>query len=169
MLRYETLILTVPEITRDEEQNLEKDFVKLIKDNSGQFISYERWGKYRLAYPIRNNEYGVYFLARFEATGEKLTDLLEGIREYFRVKRHDLVMRSLSTSIDADAPLTYHRPQSLEEVPTRPRETMRYLKEARALGDESSRDELNSQDSKMSEEASEEQERASYNNENEIE
>ena len=56
--RYEVLLLTVPEITLDESKNLEKQLNNLIQNNKGSFVSFERWGKYKLVYPVKKNDYG---------------------------------------------------------------------------------------------------------------
>jgi len=66
MLKYETLILSVPEATTDEANKMESQVNKIIEANKGKLISFDRWGKYRLAYPVKKNKYGVYFLTRFE-------------------------------------------------------------------------------------------------------
>ena len=59
-------MLTVPEITADETKSIEQQFDRVVADKKGTMVSFERWGKYRLAYPVKKNDYGVYFLARFE-------------------------------------------------------------------------------------------------------
>lgn len=112
--KYELLILTVPEITQDETKDLEKQIETLIKDRKGNFVSFERWGKYRLAYPIRKNEYGVYFLVRFETP--ETANLNNDIRSFLRIKFDAVVMRNLLTALPANASFEYHRPRSLEEV-----------------------------------------------------
>ncbi|HZW60619.1 MAG TPA: 30S ribosomal protein S6 [Candidatus Babeliales bacterium] len=116
MLRYEALMLAVPEITQDEVKNLETQFEGAVSGNKGNMLSFERWGKYRLAYPVDKNEYGVYFLARFE-TAEKPEALLKALQTLFKVKVNDLVMRDMIAKLDPSAPLTYQRPHSLEEAP----------------------------------------------------
>ncbi len=66
MLRYEALMLVIPEITHDEAKALESQVESVVKNGGGATLSFERWGKYRLAYPVKRNEYGIYFLVRFE-------------------------------------------------------------------------------------------------------
>lgn len=114
LARYETLLLTVPEITADEAKSLESQVDRIVKDAKGSIISFERWGKYRLAYPVRNNDYGVYFLARFEAPVE----VVEEVKNLCAVKLHDLIMRHMSIHLDPHQSLVYQRPQSLEDAPT---------------------------------------------------
>lgn len=115
MDRYEILILTIPEITKDEELAIEKGIEKLLNENKGSMISFERWGKYQLAYPVRSNDYGVYFLTRFEidATG----DVLKEIRNIFYIKFSEFVSRHVITRLADGQSLEYKKPQSLEDAP----------------------------------------------------
>lgn len=129
MARYEVLFLTVPEITADEASNVEKQIDKMITDAQGKILSYERWGKYRLAYPIRNYDYGIYYLARFENDSLKKEVLLEELKTLFQVRFVDVVMRHTIVALDPRASLDYKRPESLEEVPTK--EMDNFLKESK--------------------------------------
>ena len=119
--KYEALMLTVPEITGDEAKNIETTLDKTIKAGSGSVLSFERWGKYKLAYDINKNEYGVFFLTRFEAP-EKST-LINELKTLFKVKFNNVVMRDMISVLDPKNPLTYQRPRSLEEAPAREAET----------------------------------------------
>lgn len=115
--RYEALLLTVPEITADEIKSIEQQFSKAVADKKGSIVSFERWGKYRLSFPVNKNEYGVYFLTRFE--GEDLEPAVTDIKTLLDVKLHELVMRSMISRLDDTGSLEYQRPQSLEEAPAR--------------------------------------------------
>jgi small subunit ribosomal protein S6 len=115
--RYEALILAVPEITADEAKSIEQQFDRLVSDRKGSMLSFERWGKYRLAYPVKKNDYGVYFLARFETS--ESDSVVDEIRVLLAVKLHELIMRSMLTKCDANGSLEYQRPPSLEEAPAR--------------------------------------------------
>lgn len=117
MFRYETLILTIPEITKDEAATLEFQIDKLITKFKGSIISFERWGKYRLAYKVRKNDYGVYFLIRFEV--EDNSTIVADLNTLFIVKFSDIVMRSFTTRLDPSKPLEYQRPPSVEDAPKR--------------------------------------------------
>lgn len=118
--RYEVLILAVPEITADEASMLESQLHSAISQLKGEVLSFERWGKYKLTYQVRKNDYGVYFLARFDLPkDEKLGVSMEDIKRLLAVKYHDIVMRFIFSVLDPKAPLTYKRPESLEEMPRR--------------------------------------------------
>jgi len=115
MDRYEILLLTIPELTKDEEASLEDQLEKFLNDHKGSVVSFDRWGKYRLSYPVRNNDYGVYFLMRFDVDNDK--DFLKELRNLFYIKFNDLVMRHIVTRLEKDQPLEYKKPPSLEDVP----------------------------------------------------
>lgn len=130
--RYEVLALTVPEITQDEAKNLESEIERIVRSAKGSIISYEKWGKYRLSYPIKKNDYGVYFLARLEAPNGQV---VEDIKNFFVIKAGDVVMRNVITRLDESKPLTYQRPKSLEEAPTSSRgDVPTFLKENQMEG-----------------------------------
>lgn len=142
MLRYEALLLTVPEITADEIKSIEQQFDRLIADHKGSVISFERWGKYRLAYPVKRNDYGVYFLARFETAASQ--PLVEEVKTLFNVKLHEVIMRSMISSLEPHQSLAYQRPQSLEETPAR--EVGPFLKDNKAEALLSETDEAHTQE-----------------------
>lgn len=117
MFRYEALILTIPEITKDEAATLEFQIDKLVTKFKGAMISFDRWGKYRLAYSVRKNDYGVYFLVRFEV--EDNSTIVADLNTLFVVKFSDIVMRSFVSRLDLSKPLEYQKPPSLEDAPKR--------------------------------------------------
>ncbi len=138
MLRYETLMLAVPEITADEAKNIEQRLEKTVQENKGQVLSFERWGKYKLAYPIRNNDYGVYFLMRFESDKEHVKELLAQLNEIFGVKQADLIMRNILVQLEEGDSLEYKRPESLEEAPSKDVDT--FLRDNQMSGLSSQKD-----------------------------
>ena len=117
MFRYEILFLATPEITKDESEGIKSHFSKIIKSEKGNMLSFERWGKYRLAYPVQKNEYGVYFLTRFEVEGDKKNSLIASLKEAFVFKFNTLVMKSHFERLSSTGSLEYKRPESLEDNP----------------------------------------------------
>jgi ribosomal protein S6 len=117
MSRYEVLVLTVPEITQDESAALETNLGSLLKKEQGITLSFERWGKYRLAYPVKKNDYGVYFLTRFDI--DNSTEALKALQTFFAVDQRALVMRYVVNALDPKTSLEYRRPPSLEETPAK--------------------------------------------------
>ena len=117
MLRYEMLFLTIPEITGDESESIKSYFLKAVRAAEGEMLSFERWGKYRLAYPVKKNDYGVYFLARFEVALENRDALLKDIRASYIFKFNNLITKNMIHRLEGTS-LEYKRPESLEDTPT---------------------------------------------------
>lgn len=129
MSRYETLILATPDITNDELGQLETTVSKVLQDAKGSLVSFERWGKYKLAYPVRKNDYGIYCLIRFETDDAHKAALLKELNTLFTIKFGDAIMRIITTLLNPKKSLVYHRPESLEDTPVRDVDT--FLKENR--------------------------------------
>lgn len=127
--RYEALILTVPEITEDESKSLESNVDRVVKAAKGSMLSFERWGKYKLSYPVRKNEYGIYYLVRFETED---VAVLGELRSLFAVKFNDFIMRHTVAALGSKQSLTYQKPPSLEDAPARDVNT--FLKENKMEG-----------------------------------
>lgn len=119
MMRYEALFLTVPTITSDEVTAIETQCAALIKEHKAFQISFERWGKYYLAFQVQKNDYGVYFLVRFEVEDKDKQPLLQALKTFFAVKHNELVMRFVITALGENGALEYHRPESLDSAPSR--------------------------------------------------
>lgn len=131
MLRYETLVLSIPEATDDECSALESQFNKIVEQNKGKLTSFDRWGKYRLAYAVNKQRYGIYFLARFDAPEASKHNMLDELNKLLTIKLENLVMRSLTSILDPKAPTDYRRPMPLDE---RPRNVDEFLKEHKMDG-----------------------------------
>lgn len=117
MTRYEILMLAAPQITEDEAKSIEKNVADLVKNAKGETLSFERWGKCRLAYAVNKHDYGVYFLTRFEI--EKNPALFKELQSMFRVKYNEIIMRNVVVKLDSKQGLEYKRPHSVEDAPTR--------------------------------------------------
>lgn len=129
--RYESLILTVPEITNDEATDLERTIEKKLQESKSKLIAYDRWGKFLLAYPVKKNDYGIYFLARFDVPADHKANVIKELKQLFDLKYNALVMRHVMCNIPNDAPITYKRPQSLDEMP---KDVDQFLKENKMSG-----------------------------------
>jgi small subunit ribosomal protein S6 len=59
MNQYEIAVLYHPDLEIDLEKAAGK-VTKIFTDNGGKVVSEDNWGKRKLAYPIKKNEYAVY-------------------------------------------------------------------------------------------------------------
>ncbi len=114
MLLYETLILSHTHVTNDELSAMEDFFDKLTSDVGGAVKSFDKWGKYRLAYPIKKNDYGMYLLVRYELPQDKLSNVFKDLDSFLKIKCNETVLRSVTKRLDSDLPLEYRRPEPVD-------------------------------------------------------
>ena len=122
MIRYEILMLARPDMTSDEIANLEAAIDKNIVDAKGKVITFDRWGKYRLAYPVEKNAYGQYMLSRFEVTQDSKGALLKDLDTLLKIKWNEQIVRFVTKLLDPDAPLTYAKPEPVDSSESRERD-----------------------------------------------
>ncbi|NDD53164.1 30S ribosomal protein S6 [bacterium] len=116
MLRYETLLLGKTEMTEDDIAMLERSFDKIVSAAQGKLSSFDRWGKYRLAFPVEKNVQGVYMLVRYQIPTSSAATLLKEINTFLKIKCNELVMRHVSVRLKANAPATYNKPEAMDVV-----------------------------------------------------
>lgn len=71
MNQYEIAVLYHPDLEVDLTK-AEDRVKKIITDNGGKLISTDNWGKRKLAYTIKRNEYAVYVFYTVELPGENV-------------------------------------------------------------------------------------------------
>jgi len=92
MRYYELLYIVNPNLETDRVNNIIDEIGKEISKYKVSIINHHVWGKKRLAYPIKNNKYGIYLLLQFSS--EKFDFLVELERFLILDKsviRHQLV------------------------------------------------------------------------------
>lgn len=115
MLLYETLILSNTHITKDELEMLENYFDTLTSNFKGKVKSFDRWGKYHLAYPIKKNDYGFYALSRYEIPEGEGSKFFKELDTFFKIKCNDIVLRNVTIKLDPKTtPVEYKRPEPVD-------------------------------------------------------
>ncbi len=118
MLRYETLLLGKTEMTEDDIAMLERSFDKMISDAKGKLSSFDKWGKYRLAFQVDKNTHGVYILIRYEIPLNSASTTIKQLDEFLKIKCDELVLRHVNKRLKENAPATYVKPEPLDVVRT---------------------------------------------------
>lgn len=99
---YEAVIILHPDTTEDEQKQIFKKNVDIIKNFKGELNHLDTWGKRKLANPIENATRGIYFHTTFTAEGG-------AIQELERVmKINDRVLRYTHTRLDDRVSLAKH-------------------------------------------------------------
>lgn len=63
---YELVFVVRPDVTDDNLGNLVDKVGQLVTSRGGTISGIERWGKRKLAYPIKHYTEGIYILGRFK-------------------------------------------------------------------------------------------------------
>lgn len=74
MNKYESVIILNPELTEENEEKQVNKIEELIKAN-GTLENTERLGKKKLAYEIRKQNEGLYYLLEFESDPDFIKEL----------------------------------------------------------------------------------------------
>ena len=114
MQRYETLLLARTEATEDDLGMVEKYFDQLLSDSQGTLDSFDRWGKYRLAYPVKKDTHGVYILVRYQIPESRISKMLVEIDRFMKIKCSNFIMRYVNIRLDPNASSTYIKPEPMD-------------------------------------------------------
>ena len=94
MAFYESVIITRPELTESQVENLTNELISIITTENGKVHSTENWGLRSLAYKINKNKKGHYFLINIDCDPST-------IFEYERQMRiNEDIIRFLTIKID---------------------------------------------------------------------
>jgi len=91
---YELILVISPEVAEEEFEAAIDSVGRFITGKGGVISDTERWGKRKLAYPIRHFVEGSYVLTRFKLKPEFGRELEANLRISEEVLRHLLVKLS---------------------------------------------------------------------------
>ncbi|MBE3599609.1 MAG: 30S ribosomal protein S6 [Limnochordaceae bacterium] len=98
MRPYEAVVVLSPQLDSDEAiEAAVGRLQKIITDGGGSVVNVERWGRRRLAYPIKRQNEGYYVLLHFDAEPSVSRELERVLRITDAVLRHLVVRRQTQT------------------------------------------------------------------------
>lgn len=92
---YEIMIILKPQFNQDEVSKENDKAIAVITDNGGELIKTDAWGKRQLAYPIKKQNEGFYFVNYFRMdslsikTIQRLYNINENILRFIVVDRQE--------------------------------------------------------------------------------
>ncbi|MDH7513229.1 MAG: 30S ribosomal protein S6 [Clostridiales bacterium] len=92
---YETGFILAPNLAEEETEQLILQMADIIAQRDGQLIRQDRWGKRRLAYPIKKFSDGFYVFFQYEGKADIPSELER------RFKQTDSVLRYLTLKKEA--------------------------------------------------------------------
>jgi small subunit ribosomal protein S6 len=93
LLDYEMVLVINPDVEVAEEQShpIVDKVVKLITAKGGTITDINKWGKRRLAYPIKTFREGEYYLTQFKMDPNMTHELEANLKLTEEVLRHLLI------------------------------------------------------------------------------
>ncbi|RMG47531.1 MAG: 30S ribosomal protein S6 [Acidobacteria bacterium] len=123
MRRYEMVLVAAPSVAEEALDQQITGLENLIAEMGGKVLKVDRWGRRKLAYPIKKFNEGNYTLLLYDAEPEVEKEILR------RVRLSDTFLRFLSVRADHERPPTEEEKAELEE---RRREQLRRAAERAA-------------------------------------
>ncbi|MBN2854413.1 30S ribosomal protein S6 [Patescibacteria group bacterium] len=97
---YEILFIVPNKFTEDEAKKIATKVETMIVEAEGKVTFSEFWGKKKLAYKIKNNEYGYYGLFEFDLEKELLAKIENDLRLSTEILRHQIVVKKTKTEAE---------------------------------------------------------------------
>lgn len=122
MRRYDLIFIVQPDLSDEETKAISDRYLQIITTQKGIIIKIEDWGKRRLAYDIKKQSRGNYFLVDFYGPGSMIREIERNL------KIDDNILKFLT--VKTRDPFN---PETLEEE----RKKEQLLQEAQISSDES--------------------------------
>jgi small subunit ribosomal protein S6 len=113
---YETLLLVQTDSTEAKIKVLENAISEALKKADGKPVSFEKWGKYKLAYPVNKQNYGLYILSRYELPDDNASKFFKDFDINVKVRLSEFLMRHVNVALtSAQANVEYKKPSPIDE------------------------------------------------------
>ncbi|MBL7199373.1 MAG: 30S ribosomal protein S6 [Anaerolineae bacterium] len=91
MNTYEVALIIRPEVEEEGQQAMIDQLSQLLSADGGQVTNVERWGRRRLAYPIRKVQEGYYYFIQGKFSSSTLSELDRTLKLSEQVLRHMVI------------------------------------------------------------------------------
>jgi small subunit ribosomal protein S6 len=112
MRQYETAFLLSPKLSEEETASFITQMAEVISQKKGKMIKEDRWGKRRMAYPIKRFEEAFYVIFLYEADPDVPYELER------RFKQTESVLRFLTVKKESKENKRKKKKRMLEEAPS---------------------------------------------------
>lgn len=121
MRQYETAFLIAPDLSEEETEKIISQMAVVVSQKKGKMIKEDRWGKRKLAYPIKRFEEAFYVFFHYEGDTSIPFELER------RFKQTETILRFLTIKIEVEekaprkkkpVPKKEESPATLEGEPT---------------------------------------------------
>ncbi|MCF7792598.1 MAG: 30S ribosomal protein S6 [Candidatus Cloacimonetes bacterium] len=93
MKKYESMIIVSPSLSEDGSKQINETIQSFIKDNGGEVLNTDEWGKKRLAYEIQDEREGIFFVNYYTFDPAKIDDLDRLLKLNENVLRYNILVK----------------------------------------------------------------------------
>lgn len=93
---YETIFISPPNLTEEAVEKVIGDVTETLTSRGAEIVRVEKWGRKRLAYPIRKHDEGWYVLLHVKGSGDAVQEaerrmrISENFIKYLTVRLDDI-------------------------------------------------------------------------------
>lgn len=88
MRRYETIFITLPDLTEEDQSAWQEKVRALISAYKGEIINLQDWGVKKLGYEIRKNKNGRYYFLEYLAPPDLVREFERNLRLNDRILKY---------------------------------------------------------------------------------
>ncbi|MCD6182439.1 MAG: 30S ribosomal protein S6 [Candidatus Cloacimonetes bacterium] len=92
--KYESMIVIASTLGEDAAKKENEKVLTFVKENGGEVISTDEWGKRKLAYQIKRNTEGYYFINNFNLDADAILELERIYRLSESIIRSNVLVKS---------------------------------------------------------------------------
>ncbi len=120
MRYYETAFLIAPTLSEEETEQFISQMADVVKKKKGRMIHIDKWGKRKLAYPIKRNDSAFYVFFYYEGGPETYTELERQFKQKEAVIRYLTFKKDEEPSFKGEAAKKEKKAKA--EKPLKPKE-----------------------------------------------
>lgn len=115
MREYEAIFVLAPTLSEEQTQAIIDSLVQSAEERGAEVANVDRWGRRRLAFPVKKHKEGQYVIFTL------LADSIDAVRELERrVKVSDSIIRFLTIRVDLERKRAEGRKRKKERRKTEP-------------------------------------------------
>jgi small subunit ribosomal protein S6 len=99
MRLYETGFLVSPSLTEEEAEAIVQQMVEVVSQKAGKMSRIEKWGKRKMAYPIKRLGEAYYVFFHYESGPEVPLELARRFRQMDTILRHLTLVKETQQNV----------------------------------------------------------------------
>ncbi len=96
MKDYETIFILAPNMSEEEVEKVSQRMQEVVAGSGGEIMKVEKWGKKKLAYPVKKHKKGEYVFFQYQGGSAAVSELERNF------KMTDSVIKFMTIKVDKD-------------------------------------------------------------------